>query len=209
MNRRQFLILSGCAGGLGLAGISFAEQPDAPRIVTHMPMFIGFGGAGVNFLRALPSAPEPDACRYPCITAELDRTDGNAGAPLPDNERARILDTALFPQLRNEVARVIVMAGLSRSGGGMAIEVARRYRQAGAEVSVVATLPFLFEGRRWRAPAERQRDALHGVGCDLVIVDNAAVCATLPDGTSLRDAYAAADAQVARAAIREAWPDPA
>lgn len=205
MNRRQFLVLTGCAGGLGLAGISLAAEPAERRIVTHMPLFIGLGGAGVNFLKALPSAPEPDACRYPYITAELDRTDGNAGMPLPEDERTRILDTAMYPQHRGEVSRVIVMAGLARSGGERAIEVARRYRQAGAEVGVVATLPFRFEGRRWRKPGEQQLAALQATGCRVAIIDNAAVCAALPDSTSVRDAFAAADAQVVRAAVREAW----
>lgn len=114
----------------------------------------------------------------------------------------------MFSRHQREVSRVILMAGLSRATGGeLLAPVARRYRREGADVIAIVTLPFNFEGRRWRIVAERQLAEMLASGVRVHVIDNAAVLDELPANSTLLQAYQAVNGKVVAIAVREVWPD--
>lgn len=206
MQRRQFITLLGCSALLGITGLPSRSDEPPIRVVERTPLFIGLGNAGVNFVQALGEMTPADSPYWLRIVAELNRSDGESAMPLEAADRAWLVSAAMFPRHRQEVTRVILMAGLARSTGGELVsEVAERYLAEGASVSIVATLPFRFEGRHWRTEAERQLARIKSCGARVVVVDNAAVIADLPDSTTLLQAYRLANQKVVDAATREAW----
>lgn len=206
MQRRQLITLLGCTAALGITGLPALEYEPPRWVVERMPLFVGLGNAGVNFVRAVAAATPRDFPVWPHIAAAINRSDGKSAMPLEAADRTRLISEAMFPHHRQEVTRVILMTGLSRSTGGELVsEVAERYLAEGASVSIVATLPFRFEGRHWRTEAERQLAGIETCGARVVVVDNAAVIADLPEGTTLLQAFRLANQHVVQAAEREVW----
>lgn len=206
MQRRQFITLLSCGVALGITGMPALKQEPPRRVVERMPLFVGLGNGGVNFVQALGQMTPLDSPHGPHIAAALNRSDGKSAMPMAAEDRARIVSAAMFPRHRQEVTRVVLMAGLSRSTGGELLpEVAERYLADGASVSIVATLPFCFEGNQWRAKAEQQLAGIRSCGARVVVVDNADVIADLPGDTTVFHAYRLANQKVVDAATSEAW----
>lgn len=206
MQRREFLNLLGCSAALGITGLPSVLPEPTSWVWDRMPHFVGLGNAGVNFVDALGEMVPLEYQGWPWIQTKLNRLDGKSADPLDTDERTRLISSAIFDRHAREVFQVVLMAGLSRSTGGELIsEVAERYMAEGASVSIVATLPFHFEGRRWRTQAERQLAVVESTGAHVVVIDNAASIAALPEGTTLLQAFRLANEKVVHAAAHEAW----
>lgn len=206
MNRRQFLVSLGCGAALGITGLPSLLPEPTSWVWDRMPLFVGLGNAGENFVKALGEMVPPEYQGWPWMQIALNRQDGKSAEPLDADERTRLISSAIIEQHAREVFQVVLVAGLSRSTGGELIsEVAERYMAEGARVSVVATLPFAFEGRHWRTQAERQLSVVESSGAHVVVVDNAASIAALPEGTTLLQAFRLANQKVVHAAAHEAW----
>lgn len=206
MHRRQFLASLGCGAALGITGLPSLLPEPTRWVWDRMPHFVGLGNAGVNFVEALGEMVPVEYQGWPWIQSKLNRLDGKSAEPLDANERTRLVSSAIFDGHAREVFQVVLMAGLSRSTGGELIsEVAERYMAEGASVSIVATLPFQFEGRHWRTQAERQLAVVESSGAHVVVIDNAATIAALPESATLLQAFRLANQQVVHAAAHEAW----
>lgn len=206
MQRREFLNLLGCSAALGVTGLPSLLPEQTRWVWDRLPYFIGLGNAGVNFVGSLREMVPPEYQDWPWIHTTLNRMDGKSAEPLDADERTRLISSAFFDQHAREVFQVVLMAGLSRSTGGELVsEVAERFMAEGASVSIVATLPFHFEGPHWRNQAERQLAAIESSGAHLVVIDNAASIAALPEGATLLQAFRLANQKVVHAAAHEAW----
>lgn len=206
MQRREFLNLLGCSAALGITGLPFLLPEPTRWVWDRMPLFVGLGNAGVNFVKALGEMVPLEYQGRPWIQSKHNRLDGKSAEPLDEDEHARLISSAIFERHASEVFQVVLMAGLSRSTGGELVsEVAERYTAEGASVSIVATLPFAFEGRHWRTEAERQLSVVESTGAQVVVVDNAASIAALPEATKLPQALRLANQKVVHAAAHEAW----
>lgn len=206
MQRRQFIALLGSGAALGITGLPSLLPEPPRRVVERMPLFVGLGNAGVNFVQALGEMTPREYQRRPRIVVEINRSDGKSALPLDEDDRAQLISAAIFSRHTREVSRVVLMASLSRSTGGAVIsEVAERYMAEGAKVSIVGTLPFRFEGSYWRSEAERQLAVVESCGCRVKVIDNAAVAAELPESTTLLQVFSLANQRVVHAAAHEAW----
>lgn len=207
MKRRQFLVCMGSGIGLAAAGLSLAA-PDVTDIQrARDPLFVGLGNGGINLLRAVSDGMGQHYSASCIICLEINRTDGRSASPLHADERHRLEHSAMFSRHKREASRVILMAGLSRATGGeLLVPVARRYQEEGADVVAVVTLPFYFEGKRWRDAAERQLADIRASRIPVHVIDNAAVVDELPANTTLLQAYRSANSKAIAVAVREAWP---
>lgn len=96
---------------------------------------------------------------------------------------------------------VFVTAGMGGgTGSGATPEVARAAKATGALTVGVVTKPFGFEGVRRMGQAEEWMEALTEATDALVVVSNDRLLSHLPPGTSIDDAFSAAD-DVLRQAI--------
>lgn len=208
MHRRQFLASLGCGAALGVTGLPSLLPEPTRWVWDRMPLFVGIGNAGVNFVNALGEMVplEYRGQGWPWIQSKHNRLDGKSAEPLDADERTRLISSAIFDRHAREVFQVVLMAGLSRSTGGELIsEIAERYMAEGASVSIVATLPFHFEGRHWRTHAERQLAVVESSGAHVVVIDNEASIAALPGNTTMLQAFRLANQKVVHAAAHEAW----
>lgn len=207
MRRREFLGLMGCGAGLAIAGVSVVAGRWLPGPGDRMPLFVGLGNAGSNFVKHLPEMVDGARGDYPFIGAAFNRDHGQSATPLGYSQRARISDAAVISRHARDVSRVVLMAGLSRATGGELItRVAQRYREEGADVVAVVTLPFTFEGNHWRVDAERQLADLRAVGIPVRVFDNAQVLQELPPNAAMIQAYRQANSKVIQVATSAAWP---
>lgn len=206
MHRREFLNLLGCSAALGITGLPSLLPESTCWVWDRMPHFVGLGNAGANFVEALGEMVPLEYQGWPWIQTKLNRQDGKSAEPLDADERTRLISSAIFDRHAREVFQVVLMAGLSRSTGGELIsEVAEHYMAEGASVSIVATLPFHFEGHHWRTQAERQLAVVESGGAHVVVIDNEASTAELPEGTTLLQSFRLANQKVVHAAAHEAW----
>lgn len=203
MQRRQFITLLGYGAALGISGLQSGPKI---RVLGRVPLFIGLGNSGLNFVRALSEIMPGEYLHFPFSSVGLNRQDGKSAEPLNTKERARLVSTAMFSSQDLEVSKVVLMASLSRATGGeLVAEIARRYMAHDVPVSIVGTLPFGFEGHYWRSLAERRLADIASRGCRVVVIDQVSIQAEFPERATIGQVVRSANQKVVQAAAREAW----
>ena len=188
---------------------SLIDVPDERRRRATTIKVIGVGGAGgnavdnmigsaagVDFIAANTDMQALAASLAPIrlqIGAGLTRGRG-AGADPEVGRRAAEESRHAFSGYLAGAAMVFITAGMGGgTGTGAAPVVADIARELGCLSVAVVSKPFDFEGKRRQAQAEEGVRALRSAADTLITIPNQQLLEVLSTGTSLRDAFKAAD----------------
>ncbi len=178
-------------------------------------MAVGIGGAGTHAvdrltrdgfsnveliaantdLRALSSCVTPDRI---VLGQALTRGLGAGGDP--DLGRAAALESiAQVGERLMGASLVLLLVGLGGgTGSGAAPCIAQIAREQGAQVAVLATLPFSFEGRRRREQALEALEALRQQADLVICFENDRMPSVADPSSGIEDAFAAVDSLLAQ-----------
>ena len=159
---------------------------------------------GVEFIAANTDMQALRLCHAP-IKVQLGNklTKGLGAGANPDMGRqAALEDPEKIIELLEGADMVFVTAGLGGgTGGGAAPIAASLATELGALTVAVVTKPFDFEGRRRRLQADRALEELKENADTVITIPNERLLDTVPEGTSLADAFNFAD-DVLRQAVQ-------
>ncbi len=162
------------------------------------------GIEGVEFIAANTDMQALRLCHAP-LKVQLGNklTKGlGAGANPEIGRQAALEDTEKVIELLEGADMVFVTAGLGGgTGGGGAPIAASLATQLGALTVAVVTRPFEFEGKKRRLQAERALEELKDSADTVITIPNERLLDTVPEGTSLGDAFKFAD-DVLRQAVQ-------
>ena len=179
---------------------------------------IGIGGGGCNALNRMIEAGI-DGVEYIAANTDMQAlrrchapvkvqlgnklTKGLGAGANPDMGRqAAFEDTEKIIELLEGADMVFVTAGLGGgTGGGGAPIAASLATELGALTVAVVTRPFEFEGRKRRLYADRALEELKESADTVITIPNERLLDTVPEGTSLADAFKFAD-DVLRQAVQ-------
>ncbi len=154
------------------------------------------GIEGVEFIAANTDMQALRLCHAP-LKVQLGNklTKGlGAGADPEIGRQAALEDTEKIIQLLEGSDMVFVTAGLGGgTGGGGAPIAASLATELGALTVAVVTRPFDFEGKKRRLQAERALEELKDSSDTVITIPNERLLQTVPEGTSLSDAFKFAD----------------
>ena len=159
---------------------------------------------GVEFIAANTDLQALRLCHAP-MKVQLGNklTKGLGAGANPDMGRqAALEDTEKIIELLEGADMVFVTAGLGGgTGGGGAPIAASLATELGALTVAVVTRPFEFEGRKRRLYADRALEELKESADTVITIPNERLLDTVPEGTSLADAFKFAD-DVLRQAVQ-------
>ena len=159
---------------------------------------------GVEFIAANTDMQALRLCHAP-MKVQLGNklTKGLGAGANPDMGRqAALEDTEKIIELLEGADMVFVTAGLGGgTGGGGAPIAASLATELGALTVAVVTRPFEFEGRKRRLHADRALEELEESADTVITIPNERLLDTVPEGTSLADAFKFAD-DVLRQAVQ-------
>ncbi len=159
---------------------------------------------GVEFIAANTDLQALRLCHAP-VKVQLGNklTKGLGAGANPDMGRqAALEDTEKIIELLEGADMVFVTAGLGGgTGGGAAPIAASLATELGALTVAVVTKPFDFEGRKRRLHADRALQELKENSDTVITIPNERLLDTVPEGTSLADAFKFAD-DVLRQAVQ-------
>jgi cell division protein FtsZ len=162
------------------------------------------GIAGVEFISAntdLQALRQSNAPVKLQLGAKLTKGLG-AGANPEVGRKAALEDTEKIIELLEGADMVFVTAGLGGgTGGGSAPIVASLSAELGALTVAVVTKPFLFEGKKRMSQAEQAIVELREGADTVITIPNERLLTTVPQCTSLVDAFKFAD-DVLRQAVQ-------
>ena len=130
-----------------------------------------------------------------------------------DHHRTRYLiplskERTFLPLDLHEGERIFLVAGLGgESGSLLATMAARQAVQRSCRVDVIGVTPFAFEGKETQLRASTTAKALTALSASYYGISNEMAAQSLPDHSSLQDAFAAIDTQVLRAATQILRPE--
>lgn len=154
------------------------------------------GIEGVEFIAANTDMQALRLCHAP-LKVQLGNklTKGlGAGADPEIGRQAALEDTEKVIELLEGSDMVFVTAGLGGgTGGGGAPIAASLASELGALTVAVVTRPFDFEGNKRRLQAERALEELKDSADTVITIPNQRLLQTVPEGTSLSDAFKFAD----------------
>ncbi len=179
---------------------------------------IGIGGAGCNavnrmieagiegveFIAANTDMQALRLCHAPMkVQLGTKLTKGLGAGANPDiGRQAALEDTEKIIELLEGVDMVFVTVGLGGgTGGGGAPIAASLATELGALTVAVVTKPFEFEGKKRLLHADRALEELKGCADTVITIPNQRLLDTVPEGTSLADAFKFAD-DVLRQAVQ-------
>ncbi len=185
---------------------------ELPRVASVEVRIIGVGGAGCSSLSRLAETVSDHVSMLGIDT-------GSATAHLNDGVQALAIgngfgsggnpETAvdLFSEYESRVVEfidgadvVILLAGLGRgTGSGLAPEIARITRQAGALTIAAVNMPFEFEGRFRNQSAARAHELLESSADAVMTMCNDDLLDGSAMGGSLNDAFVNADMNISAA----------
>ncbi len=159
---------------------------------------------GVEFIAANTDLQALRLCHAP-VKVQLGNklTKGLGAGANPDMGRqAALEDTEKIIELLEGADMVFVTAGLGGgTGGGAAPIAASLAAELGALTVAVVTKPFDFEGRKRRLHSDRALEELKENADTVITIPNERLLDTVPEGTSLADAFKFAD-DVLRQAVQ-------
>ncbi len=162
------------------------------------------GIEGVEFIAANTDMQALRLCHAPLkvqLGSKLTKGLG-AGANPEIGRQAALEDTEKLIELLEGADMVFVTAGLGGgTGGGGAPIAASLATELGALTVAVVTRPFDFEGKKRRLQAEGALEELKDSADTVITIPNERLLQTVPEGTSLSDAFKFAD-DVLRQAVQ-------
>lgn len=154
------------------------------------------GIEGVEFIAANTDMQALRLCHAP-LKVQLGNklTKGlGAGADPEIGRQAALEDTEKVIELLDGSDMVFVTAGLGGGTGGGGAPIATSLAsELGALTVAVVTRPFDFEGNKRRLQAERALEELKDSADTVITIPNQRLLQTVPEGTSLSDAFKFAD----------------
>jgi|TARA_B100002003_G_scaffold248580_1_gene282716 cell division protein FtsZ len=190
---------------------------DADHIGARIKV-VGIGGGGSNAVNRMVRSgldgveyiaanTDAQALRHSaaplCLQIGAKLTKGlGAGADPNVGRQAALEDTEQIISALDAADMVFVTTGLGGgTGTGAAPVIANLASELGALTVAVVTKPFLFEGRRRTAQAERGLEELRDCVDSVITIPNERLLATIDRSTTMSDAFAVAD-DVLRQAIQ-------
>ena len=162
------------------------------------------GIEGVEFIAANTDMQALRLCHAPMkVQLGTKLTKGLGAGANPDvGRQAALEDTEKIIELLEGADMVFVTVGLGGgTGGGGAPIAASLATELGALTVAVVTKPFDFEGKKRRLHADRALEELKESADTVITIPNQRLLDTVPEGTSLVDAFKFAD-DVLRQAVQ-------
>ena len=162
------------------------------------------GIEGVEFIAANTDMQALRLCHAPMkVQLGTKLTQGLGAGANPDiGRQAAFEDTEKIIELLEGADMVFVTVGLGGgTGGGGAPIAASLATELGALTVAVVTKPFEFEGKKRRLYADRALEELKESADTVITIPNQRLLETVPEGTSLADAFKFAD-DVLRQAVQ-------
>ena len=162
------------------------------------------GIEGVEFIAANTDMQALRLCHAPMkVQLGTKLTKGLGAGANPDiGRQAALEDTEKIIELLEGADMVFVTVGLGGgTGGGAAPIAASLATELGALTVAVVTRPFDFEGKKRRLQADRALEELKESADTVITIPNQRLLDTVPEGTSLVDAFKFAD-DVLRQAVQ-------
>ena len=162
------------------------------------------GIEGVEFIAANTDMQALRLCHAPMrVQLGTKLTKGLGAGANPDiGRQAALEDTEKIIELLEGADMVFVTVGLGGgTGGGGAPIAASLATELGALTVAVVTKPFEFEGKKRRLYADRALEELKESADTVIKIPNQRLLETVPEGTSLADAFKFAD-DVLRQAVQ-------
>ncbi len=162
------------------------------------------GIEGVEFIAANTDMQALRLCHAPMrVQLGTKLTKGLGAGANPDiGRQAALEDTEKIIELLEGADMVFVTVGLGGgTGGGGAPIAASLATELGALTVAVVTKPFEFEGKKRRLYADRALEELKESADTVITIPNQRLLETVPEGTSLADAFKFAD-DVLRQAVQ-------